>query len=161
SREAIQDAREAVLGPDPDALRREIGQELLLDRKRRRRPAALDRVARESAGRRKPLRERGSLQGDEDALADGNLGTRTAGDAAHDRDPLRTQLLGGGTGPLGECPDDRALVRGREVGPARLELRRGQIAYLVEQGRLYPREREVEARHPGDRKRKGLRVALP
>src|SRR5207244_2080566 len=35
------------------------------------------------------------------------------------------------------------------------------IAYLIEQGRLYPGEREVEARHLGDRKRKGLRVALP
>jgi hypothetical protein len=59
----------------------------------------------------------------------------------------------------GEREDDRALVRGGEVGAPLLELLRPQLAHGVEQRRLDPGEREVEARNAGDRKPERLGVA--
>ena len=63
--------------------------------------------------------------------------------------------------PAHERPDDRALVRGREVGLPPLGLGLAEVADGVEQGGLEPREREVEARRrarpgsetPPDRRR--------
>ena len=67
--------------------------------------------------------------------------------AAADRQPLEPGL--------GQCTldadrqrlDDRALIGGGQIGPPAVGLL-PEIAHLVEQGGLQPREREVEAGQP-------------
>src|SRR6266576_6974610 len=53
---------------------------------------------------------------------------RSRGDAADDRDPLAPGLFCGLPHALDERPHDRVLIRGREIGAARLELLVAQVA---------------------------------
>ena len=86
------------------------------------------------------------------------LGVR--GDAADDRDLLGAELRGGLARPLDERADDRALVRGGEVGAPLLELVGGQVAHGVEERGLHAGEGEVEPGHLRDREVVRVRVAL-
>ena len=86
---------------------------------------------------------------------------RVRGDAADDRDPLPPRLLRRLAHALDERPHDRVLVGSREVGAARSELLLVEVAHRVEQRRLQPREREVEAGHARHGEVERVRISFP
>src|SRR5207244_4807807 len=68
-----------------------------------------------------------------------------------DGDPLCAGLLGRLLDAADERPDDRALIGGGQVGASPLELVRAELPRCVQERRLQPGEREVEARDARDR----------
>ena len=72
-REARQDARVAVLRPDPDSLRRQAGDQLLLRDLRDRVPALQPGLRRPAPRLGQPFRQGRYAQQDDHALPDGNL----------------------------------------------------------------------------------------
>ena len=78
-----------------------------------------------------------------------------------DREPLEAGPSAASSRRRTQCADDRALVRGREIGPPPLDLVRPEVAHRVQERRLEPREREVESRDAGDREVERLGIALP
>ncbi len=77
---------------------------------------------------------------------------RRRGARAPSASPLRTR-------DRVKRPDDRVLVRGREIGFPPLDLELSELPHRVEERGLEPGEREVETRDPRDRERECLVIS--
>ena len=80
--ETVDDARELEVGPGDDALRRQLGEELLLARERGRSPAPLFRLRRQTPGLPHAVCQRRILEQNDHALPKGHLGTGSSHEAS-------------------------------------------------------------------------------